>query len=198
MSGHPNLCDSRIRASIGPTPSSPLSSLDSIISKTKHTHYLLYCAQEEGKPGEKMEAVSLSTNNENSISCLAGTGNRMWLGIYFVVSAMGFIAFSILFEVYYVKPQKVTAWWCKGLIFTVGMVLSVVMVGGIVLFFWYKWERRCSSYEKRADDDKNSSLGQWPVLDEANKANLASMQKIQYGSRPDFPGIICFLFLSVS
>ena len=146
--------------------------------------------QEEGKPDGSMNSVPISLINGKSMSCLAGTGDNVWSGLYFAVSTLGFIAFYGLLEVYYIKPFKVTAWWYKGLLFTVCMVTSVVILGGIVIFFWHKWEKRCSSYEKSIADNEKSSLMQYngPVLDKASEANLASHQTIRYGCRPDFEG----------
>lgn len=166
-------------------------------SHKMHLDIQIYVTQEsepsleEGKPDGSMDSISFSVVNGNSMSCLVGTGNNVWSGLYFAISTLGFIAFFGLLEIYYIKPFKITAWWYKGLLFTICMVMSVVILGGIVIFFWHKWEKRCSSYEKWTTDDEKISLLQdnEPVLDEPNKANLASMQKIQYGCRPDFEAI---------
>lgn len=145
--------------------------------------------QEEGMSDGSMDFPSLSVINGNSMSCLVGTGNNVWSGIYFAASTLGFIASFALLEVYYITPFKVTTWWYKGLLFTICMVFSVVVLGGLVIFFWHRWEKRCSSNEKWTVGEKISSVPySGTVFDEPKKANLASFQTIQYGHRPDFEG----------
>lgn len=140
---------------------------------------------------------ALSVMNGNSMSCLVGTGNNVWAGLYFAISTLGFIAFFGLLEIYYIKPSKITAWWYRGLLYTICMVASVVILGGMVVFFWHKWEQRHSNYEKWTSDDEKSSLlrdNTQPLLDKANRANLASLQTIRYGFRPNFEGKISSFF----
>ncbi|ONK57799.1 uncharacterized protein A4U43_C09F4210 [Asparagus officinalis] len=138
---------------------------------------------EEGKIEGNTDSFFFSVMNGNSMSCLVGTGNNVWSGIYFTVSTLGFIALFGLMEVYYIQPYKITAWWYKGLLFIISMVMGVIILGGVTIFFWNKWERRNSSYEKGTVDDEKSSLLK------ANRANLASSQTIRYGCRPDFADI---------
>lgn len=172
-------------------------SINSLVSDRMTLEIQTYVTQEleraleEGKPCGGSETFSLSVITGNCISGLVGTGNNKWHGIYFVVSTLGFVAFSTLLQVFYIRPLKVTAWWYKGLLFIICMVLNVIMLGGGVIFFWHKWEKRCSYYDKRTAEDEMISLGQrnGAMLDEASKANLARTQTFQYGHRPDFEAI---------
>ncbi|KAJ6803935.1 ferric reduction oxidase 7, chloroplastic-like isoform X1 [Iris pallida] len=163
------------------------STLSMLVKSTCHIHI------EEGKFDESASSFSFPTNDRKTMSCLVGTGNNFWSGTYFLLSTLGFIAFYGLLEIYYMKPFKVTAWWYRGLLFTICMVIGVVVVGGVVIFLWHKWEDRCSGYDTPIEDEKKSSIQYNGLMlhddDATSEKKLAHFQTIQYGSRPDFEAI---------
>lgn len=138
-----------------------------------------------------MMSPSLSTANGNMMSCLVGTGHNIWSGIYVVASTLGFILLFGILEVYYIKPFGVSAWWYRGLLFTLCMVAGVIFLGGIVVFFWNQWEKRSSCNEKWTVDGEQSKLGhrREPILHgEMSVTSLSSLQTTLYGCRPNFQG----------
>ncbi|XP_073014051.1 ferric reduction oxidase 7, chloroplastic [Typha latifolia] len=146
---------------------------------------------EEGKVDGSMKSPSIFITNGSSMSCLVGTGNNIWAGIYVVVSTLGFIILFGMVEVYYIQHFNIYAWWYRGLLFILCMVAGVVVFGGIVVFLWHKLENRSSSYEECPfDDEKSSGRRKEQTADnETTKTDLASFQTIQYGYRPDFRAI---------
>lgn len=141
--------------------------------------------QEEGiiNADENSRSSSLLTTSGSRMSCLVGTGNNIWSGIYFAVSTFGFVLLYGLVEAYYIVPSAISAWWYRGLLFTICMVASVVILGGSVVFFWHLWEKHSSSARSTEDDEKERTL-----RNETTTANFASMLTTQYGRRPDFHG----------
>lgn len=133
---------------------------------------------------ENSKSSSLITTSGSRMSCLVGTGNNIWSGIYFAVSTFGFVLLYGLVEAYYIVPSAISAWWYRGLLFTICMVTSVVILGGSVLFFWHLWEKHSSSARSTEDDEKERTL-----RNETTTANFASMLTTQYGRRPDFHGL---------
>ncbi|PKU79997.1 ferric reduction oxidase 6 [Dendrobium catenatum] len=146
---------------------------------------------EDGRFNEKMDCPPLLISSSNLMSCLVGTGHKVWAGIYVLVSTIGFIVFYGLLELYYIKPFQVVAWWYRGLLFTLCMVASVVILGAIVIFFWNKWEMKSSSNDSwmTSDNEKKSLLNHNIFGTGDKKENLSSVQTIQYGTRPDFRAI---------
>ncbi|CAL9126214.1 unnamed protein product, partial [Musa textilis] len=138
--------------------------------------------QEEGilNADENSKSSSLFTTTGSRMSCLVGTGNNVWSGIYFAVSTFGFVLLYGLVEAYYIVPSAISAWWYRGLLFTICMVASVVILGGAVVFFWHLWEKHSSSARTTEDDEKERTL-----CNETPTANFASMLTTQYGRRPD-------------
>ncbi|KAK8934022.1 Ferric reduction oxidase 6 [Platanthera zijinensis] len=143
---------------------------------------------EEGRFAEKVDYTPLLGDSNNSISCLVGTGNNFWGGIYVLVSTIGFIVFYALLELYYIKPFQVFAWWYRGLLFTLCMVASAVIPGSIVIYLWNKWERRMSSGSERWMINTNNEKKSGAATND-EKENITSVQTIRYGLRPDFPAI---------
>ncbi|RWW22755.1 hypothetical protein GW17_00013027 [Ensete ventricosum] len=140
--------------------------------------------QEEGiiiDADENSKCSSLFTTAGSSMSCLVGTGNNIWSGIYFAVSTFGFVLLYGLVEAYYIVPRAISAWWYRGLLFTICMVASVVFLGGAVVFFWHLWEKHSNSARSTEDDEKEPTL-----RNETTTADFASMLTTQYGRRPDF------------
>ncbi|CAL9205578.1 unnamed protein product [Musa hybrid cultivar] len=133
---------------------------------------------------ENSRSSSLLTTSGSRMSCLVGTGNNIWSGIYFAVSTFGFVLLYGLVEAYYIVPSAISAWWYRGLLFTICMVASVVILGGSVVFFWHLWEKHSSSARSTEDDEKERTL-----RNETTTANFASMLTTQYGRRPDFHDI---------
>ncbi|XP_026663849.2 ferric reduction oxidase 7, chloroplastic-like [Phoenix dactylifera] len=147
---------------------------------------------EEGKVDVSMMSPSLSTTNGSMMSCLVGTGNNIWSGIYVVASTLGFILLFGIVEVYYIKPFGVSAWWYRGLLFTLCMVAGVIFLGGIVVYFWNQWEKCSSRNEKWTVDAAKGNLGHCrePSLHgEMSMTSLSSLQTTRYGCRPDFQDI---------
>lgn len=130
--------------------------------------------------------------SRSSMSGLVGTGNNIWSGIYVVSSTIGFIILFGLMEAFYVTPFNVKCWWFKGLLFVMCMILSVAVFGGGVIFLWYQWEIRASNHKKYTNDHERSDLA-WcnppKMQNNATESNIASMNTIHYGCRPNFPGI---------
>ncbi|XP_020571375.1 ferric reduction oxidase 6-like [Phalaenopsis equestris] len=143
---------------------------------------------EDGRFNEKAGYPRPLIMSSISMSCLVGTGHKIWAGIYVFVSTIGFIIFYGLLELYYIKPHQVFSWWYKGLMFTLCMVASVVTLGAIVIFFWNKWEQKSSSNESGMgrDEEKESLLNHNVFVTDDEKENLTSVQTITYGSRPNF------------
>ncbi|EHA8589333.1 putative Ferric reduction oxidase 6 [Cocos nucifera] len=147
---------------------------------------------EDGKVDESMMSPSLSTTNGSMMSSLVGTGNNIWSGIYVVASTLGFILLFGIVEVYYIKPFGISAWWYRGLLFTLCMVAGVIFIGGIVVYFWNQWEKRSSCNEKWTVDAEKSKLvhcGEPILHNEMSMTSLSSLQTTRYGCRPDFQDI---------
>ncbi|PKA66734.1 Ferric reduction oxidase 7, chloroplastic [Apostasia shenzhenica] len=142
---------------------------------------------EDGLVNESKHYCSLSTTSGNSISCLVGTGYNVMAAAYVLISTVGLILLYALLELYYFKPLKVFAWWYRGLLFTLTMVASAVVLGSFVIFVWNKSESNNSSCEKLpVDCEKNGLQNRLVIHDGTSKENLRSVQTIHYGSRPDF------------
>ncbi|KAG0480586.1 hypothetical protein HPP92_011444 [Vanilla planifolia] len=147
---------------------------------------------EDGVSHEKMVLPPPLTSTSNPMSCLVGTGHIAWAGAYVLASTTGFILFYALLELYYLTPFQVVTWWYRGLLFTICMVSSVVILGGMVIFFWDKWEKRRQKYERLMEnkDERKSTVNKTiSTTPDFSKEDLSSVQTVHYGSRPDFRAI---------
>ncbi|WOL00896.1 ferric reduction oxidase 7, chloroplastic-like [Canna indica] len=167
--------------------------ISSSCSDTLHLDILAYVTQEseppleEGIIQENLKTSSLFSIKGKSMSCLVGTGHNIWSGIYFVISTLGFVLLYGLVEKYYIGPFGVDAWWLRGLLFTLCMVASVVVFGGIVVFFWNHWEK--SSNAKWTEEDEKKNV----VQDQENTSenvNFIRFLSTKYGCRPDFHDLL--------
>ncbi|KAL5993186.1 hypothetical protein ACLOJK_014109 [Asimina triloba] len=125
--------------------------------------------------------------NRSRISGLVATGNSIWFGVYFLLSAVGFIAFFT-----FIKAFKIKNWWILGLLFIGCMVAGIVTFGGPVIMLWQRWEKRVLSSEKSGNDgeedgSKHSTEQKWQIG--ANHTKLDSLVSRQYGYRPNLQGI---------
>lgn len=128
------------------------------------------------------------------MSCLVGTGNNLFAGLYVVISTLGFIALFGVVQVYYIEKFGIYQWWYRGLLFTASMVAGVVFFGGIVIILWHFFEERRAKMENWGGGDETTNDVVEPVLNcEIGQRDLASAQTVHYGRRPNFEGNI-FLF----
>ncbi|KAG0483081.1 hypothetical protein HPP92_011165 [Vanilla planifolia] len=147
---------------------------------------------EDGVSHEKVVLPPPLISTSNPMSCLVGTGHIAWAGAYVLASTTGFILFYALLELYYLTPFQVVTWWYRGLLFTICMVSSVVILGGMVIFFWDKWEKRRQKYERLMEnkDERKSTVNKTiSTTPDFSKEDLSSVQTVHYGSRPDFRAI---------
>lgn len=146
-------------------------------------------ALEEGKLFQARGCSFTPKIGGKSMSSLVGTGNNIFSGAYFAVSTFGFITLYGLLEVMYIEKYG-SSWWFKGLLFSLCMVVSVVIFGGIVIFLWNFWEKeKISQKESVASEEKGSmNLDNNPVLHN-NLLNIADYMTIRYGHRPNFRDI---------
>lgn len=140
---------------------------------------------EESTADEYVNSLPISLIREKPMLCLVGTGDNLWSGIYFVISTLGFIAFYWMVKKYYIKPNKITTWWYMSLLFIICMVLGVVILGGVIIFLWHK---RCkiSAGSQKCVKNEDTANSMHRMNDEAKRVNLAKMQTLRYGCRPDF------------
>lgn len=147
--------------------------------------------QEEGKIHHGTVSSACPFSNGNGMSVLVGTGNNIWSGLYVISSTVGFIILVALLNVFYVNPFGVTAWWYKGLLFTLCMVAGVVIFGGPVIGLWHIWELRTSAAEefkpnkKLVEDANNNETMDHKDLSAKTQTDSTT---ILYGTRPDFKG----------
>ncbi|XP_065851364.1 ferric reduction oxidase 6-like isoform X2 [Euphorbia lathyris] len=128
-----------------------------------------------------------SSSKDGSMSILVGSGNKIWSGVYFFASSVGFIiCFSIL-EACYIQPFDILSWWYKGLLFVACMVVSVFVFGGVVVGMWYYWGKKASS-DVKTQNDRERIDDKVVTMDITSEA-LASLSTFRYGCRPDFKEI---------
>ncbi|KAG6652344.1 hypothetical protein CIPAW_05G000100 [Carya illinoinensis] len=102
------------------------------------------------------------------ISALVGTGNKIWVGCYVIISTIGFV------------------------ISLTCMVVSVFIYGGFVVGLWHLWEKRTLAMEESQEDGvKTDMMQRNEVFTEKNlyQETLASSYAVRYGCRPDFKGM---------
>uniref|UniRef100_A0A1D1YKS8 ferric-chelate reductase (NADH) n=1 Tax=Anthurium amnicola TaxID=1678845 RepID=A0A1D1YKS8_9ARAE len=144
---------------------------------------------EEGKIYRDMIQSSLTMTNGSQMSNLVGTGNNLWAWAYFLAATTSFVISFGLLEMFYIRPHGISSWWYRGLLFIICMVASVIIFGGLIVFFWHHMERGNSSYEKCRDSDNSLDFLEYnkPVVhDELTATNLMSLMTTHYGCRPDF------------
>ncbi|XP_043708598.1 ferric reduction oxidase 7, chloroplastic-like [Telopea speciosissima] len=148
---------------------------------------------EEGTQSKSMNSFKIV--NGSSMSVLVGTGNKIWSGIYFILSSIGFIILIGLLDLFYIKPFQITSWWFKGLLFVVSMIASVVIFGGLVVVLWNLWEKINLGDENHMVDDEKKGIKQAtePLMKHADSSQeepkLARLSTTWYGHRPDFQEI---------
>ena len=126
------------------------------------------------------------------MSCLVGTGNNMWSGMYVVVSTLGLVAIYSLLQAYYIKPFHVSTWWYLGLLFMLSMVAAVVILGGIVVLLWHWAEKRNLKHDESVKMDNEridlSVSSDAKAHSKTEESNLVNLIATRYGCRPDFQG----------
>ncbi|XP_041013294.1 ferric reduction oxidase 7, chloroplastic-like isoform X1 [Juglans microcarpa x Juglans regia] len=126
------------------------------------------------------------------ISALVGTGNKIWVGCYVIISTIGFVISLSLLDICYINPFSISYWWYKGLLFVACMVVSVLIYGGIVVGLWHLWDKRTLVREESQEDGvKTDMMRRNEVFTEKNlyQETLASSYPVRYGCRPDFKEI---------
>lgn len=123
----------------------------------------------------------------HAISGLVGTGDNIWSGLYIVSSIVGFALLLGLLDVYYINPFHITTWWYKGLLFLACMTASVIFFGGLVIILWNISDKRVSFTDH--DHSNRGSSTKHDAHKDSCLENVASLNNIHYGSRPDFQGI---------
>lgn len=148
---------------------------------------------EEGKLHDISSISSFSVINGRNMSCLVGTGNNMWSGMYVVVSTLGLVAIYSLLRVYYIKPFHVSTRWYLGLLFVLMMVAAVTILGGIVVLLWHWAEKRNLKHDesvKIGNEKIDLSLSSdAKVHSKTEGSNLVKLLATRYGCRPDFQEI---------
>lgn len=135
------------------------------------------------------------------MSVLVGTGNKIWVGCYVIISTIGFIITLGLLDICYINPFSITYWWYKGILFVACMVLSVFVFGGFVVCLWQIWEKRTSAREETQEEGENIDMMQHNEIVSDKRLclqNLASPYSVQYGCRPDFKGTNTFFSFFLS
>ncbi|KAM0940150.1 putative ferric-chelate reductase (NADH) [Dioscorea sansibarensis] len=148
---------------------------------------------EEGKLHDMSSVSSFSVINGRNMSCLVGTGNNMWSGMYVVVSTLGLVAIYSLLQAYYIKPFHVSTWWYLGLLFMLSMVAAVVILGGIVVLLWHWAEKRNLKHDESVKMDNEridlSVSSDAKAHSKTEEPNLVNLIATRYGCRPDFQEI---------
>ncbi|XP_010482265.1 PREDICTED: ferric reduction oxidase 7, chloroplastic-like [Camelina sativa] len=138
-------------------------------------------------------SVKPKQTNGCPMSVLVGTGDNIWSGLYLVVSTIGFIAMITLLDIFYINKYNITTWWSRGLLFLVCMVASVLIFGGLVVFFWHRWGHKTSQVEAKGnkkvalnvEEPHNPSTAELKGL-EIEEEDVQSYTTMRYGTRPDF------------
>jgi len=119
------------------------------------------------------------------MSVLVGTGNKIWSGAYVIVSILGFLIIWALLNVCYLNPYDISKWWYRGILFLGCMVISVVIFGGGVIFFWHRSENVTPAGEE--DREESGRIG-YMLDQETTRYKLHENTNVFYGQRPDFKG----------
>ncbi|KAL3499920.1 hypothetical protein ACH5RR_039013 [Cinchona calisaya] len=145
-------------------------------------------ALEVGKVEEPPQFFVLHQSKISGISVLVGTGNRIWSGMYVIVSTIGLVILFGLLDILYIKPFSVTCWWYKGLLLVGCMIASVLLFGGLVIGLWQLWERTSSDEVQMKDADEKIGIVQQnnPGMRIENAGLEKYVSSIHYGQRPDF------------
>ncbi|KAL3722388.1 hypothetical protein ACJRO7_034716 [Eucalyptus globulus] len=153
---------------------------------------------EEGKFYKGISSSVSPPSKGSHMSVLVGTGNRVWSGVYVILSVVGFAILMALLDIFYINPMNIVSWWYKGLLFVGCMIASVIIFGGPVIYLWHLWEKRILNAEEAADGRKDD------VLQHSASVNMAQdnlvpkdhaiSRRMYYGARPNFEEI----FTSVS
>lgn len=129
---------------------------------------------------------------QSAISSLVGSGDNIWIGIYFITSTIGFVIFLALVDSFYINPKGIDIWWYKGFLLVLCMVAGVVIFGGAVAALWHLWEQRMLATEKRDCNSKHSNrvFDKVALREQKDSSEfLLSSSTIRYGYRPDIKEI---------
>jgi len=154
--------------------------------------YLNYCyLQEEGDIHNVTVSSVCPMSKGCGMSVLVGTGDSIWSGLYVISSTVGFVISLGILYIFYINPCSISTWWYKGLLFFGCMLASVVIFGGLVVGLWHLWEKKISAREEYEENRLKPGMVQHNE-DAVNlfQKNHTSITTIQYGSRPDFKGMI--------
>ncbi|OWM79288.1 ferric reduction oxidase 7, chloroplastic-like [Punica granatum] len=143
---------------------------------------------EEGNTGIAENAHIFPVSNGGGMSVLVGTGNNIWMGLYVMSTIVGFIVLMDLTGIYYIVDSNVTIWWYRGLLFLVGMLASVIVFGGLLVFLWSCWEKRMSAIEKSEHCKQNGQTAPLMQSDLPQRKSFGS-RRVLYGLRPNFQEI---------
>lgn len=143
---------------------------------------------EEGKFHKPTSSSVLSIAKGGSMSVLVGTGNKIWVGSYVILSTIGFVISLGLLDIWYINPFSITYWWYKGILLVACMVVSIFIFGGLVVGLWCLWEKRTSAREEVKEDGEKIDMMQCNGATDKDlcQKTLASSYSVRYGCRPDF------------
>ncbi|XP_030450273.1 ferric reduction oxidase 7, chloroplastic-like [Syzygium oleosum] len=148
---------------------------------------------EEGKFYKGISSSMSPPSKGSCMSVLVGTGNRVWSGVYVILSVVGFAILMALLDIFYINPMNIVSWWYKGLLFVGCMFSSMIIFGGPVIYLWRVWEKRILDVEESADARKDEAL-QHSASVYITQENLvpkdrAVARRMYYGTRPNFEEI---------
>ncbi|KAE8007847.1 hypothetical protein FH972_004410 [Carpinus fangiana] len=143
---------------------------------------------EEGNLHKPTSPSLLSLAKGGSMSVLVGTGNKIWVGSYVILSTIGFVISLGLLDICYINPFSISYWWYKGLLFVACMVISIFIFGGLVVGLWCLWEKRTIAREEVKEDGEKIDMMQHNAATDKNlcQETLANSYSVRYGCRPDF------------
>jgi ferric-chelate reductase len=152
--------------------------------------------QEEGNVHNRtMDSSAPSPMSDacSSMSVLVGAGNKIFSGLYLILSTLGFVLIIGLVDIFYIKPFGISSRWYTGLLFLICMPASVFIFGGPVVGIWHLWGRNETCREECEDDRHNEAAAQ---EGQSSHTNLPSSTNTYYGSRPNFEGMsFNFMFI---
>lgn len=176
-----------------------MGSIDPVFLDALNLEIQIYVTRESEpklEGGKVLGAVTSCTYDptmkQSAISSLVGSGDNIWIGIYFITSTIGFVIFLALVDSFYINPKGIDIWWYKGFLLVLCMVAGVVIFGGAVAALWHLWEQRMLATEKRDCNSKHSNrvFDKVALREQKDSSEfLLSSSTIRYGYRPDIKEI---------
>ncbi|KAL5539382.1 hypothetical protein UlMin_042914 [Ulmus minor] len=131
-------------------------------------------------------------SNSCAMSCLVGTGDKVWSGLYLISSTVGFIILMALLEIFYINPFGIYKWWYKGFLLLACMAVGILLFGGAVVGLWHLMDTQVSAKEGYEDNGIKGERAKNDATishEDSRMDNRASLTSIEYGTRPDFKEI---------